>query len=107
MHTIRDTRFATRYLARNIAIFTPIAIALLILRLTWGRHDVPLWLAIVSFVTAIAWWAWQDRQLLRSYHCPRCGLHLPRPAAVQRSEGDPLLFCCTSCEVVWDTTLGK
>lgn len=105
MEVIRDNRFGNRYLIRNIMKMVPFGMGFVFLWRDWGRFDLQFWLGIGCFVGGLVSWAWQDRQVLRSYCCPRCGRHLSRPTLEQRVEGDPICFYCESCDVEWDTKL--
>ena len=105
MEVILDKRFGKRYFVRNIMKMVPLLIGFIFLWRDWGRFDLEFWLGIASFVGGIVYWAWQDRALLRSYHCPQCGRHLPKSTIQHRSEGDPIRFHCEVCDVAWDTCL--
>src|SRR5688572_29716572 len=101
METITDKRFGTRFLIRNILMMLPLGVGFVFLWRDWGRLDAQFWLGLAFFVGGIAWWAWLDRQLLRSYHCPNCGAHLPKPSIEQRAESDPICFYCAVCDIEW------
>lgn len=104
VEVVRDEAFGRRYAFRNIAKVVPALIGLALLWRDWGRFDWGFWASVASFVGGIGWWAWQDRQLLRTYRCPRCRDRLPRTSGTP-AEGEPVRFECRRCGVAWDTTL--
>lgn len=99
MQVILDKRFGKRYFVRNIMKMIPLLIGFIFLWRDWGRFELEFWLGIASFVGGIFYWAWQDRVLLQSYHCPRCGRHVPKPTIQHRTEGDPILLRSVRCGV--------
>lgn len=107
MQIIKDTQFSRRYFLWNIGKLIPAAIGFVLLWLDQGQFGYRFWLGIVSFVFDILLWAWQDRLLMRSYRCPRCGKLLSKSAMAHPGEGDPIHFQCHECGVEWDTGLRR
>ena len=54
---------------------------------------------VVTIVVSVLW--------PRRFRCPKCGLRIPKPQYVARSEGqsDLVLYVCDNCGVEWDTGL--
>lgn len=104
---IQDKQFRKQYALRNVAKLVPLLVGLFLLVRGAAAWNVDTLIATVAFVIGILHWAWQDRQLLRSYYCPSCQRHLPEPtkARSERHEGDPIMFYCPNCDVEWDTML--
>ena len=104
---IQDKQFGKQYVLRNAAKLVPLLVGFFFLVRGAAVWNADTLIAVIAFVIGILHWAWQDRQLFRSYYCPRCQRHLPQPTRPrsERREGDPITFYCPNCDVEWDTTL--
>lgn len=111
--TIPDRRFHNWTLRRDTFKMIPSAIGFVLLVRGLGpRWNLEIVVGMAMFVLGILHWAWQDRRLLRSYHCPDCGRHLPKPNPLPMSLSGldtekPIIFQCSNCGIEWDTVLRR
>ena len=101
----RDHRFAKRYMLRSTILLVPPLVAFLFVWRAWGQFDSAFWLAAIFFVAWIVVWIIFDVMLLRAYHCPSCGQKIKNATIRNRSAGDPIRYCCSNCDIEWDTGL--
>lgn len=97
--------FARRYLARNLLLFTLLAVIFFLVWRRWGTFDVLSFLLIGLVVAGVIFGLVWDRRRLSNFHCPQCGRTVSEPTVTERVEGDSIEYSCPTFDIIWETGL--
>ena len=62
-------------------------------------------IGVGGFILSIVIGLVTSQIVLRNFHCPDCGDHIPEPTNTKRLSGDPINYLCKRCDVLWETGL--
>jgi len=107
MQKLQYRKFGDHYIKKEIFIIVPIVLLFIIVALFKLENPIIRY-SIVLLIILIAMFGttWQKVRL-KKFVCPNCKKNISEPTIKYRSEGDPINYYCSYCDIEWETGLSE
>ena len=107
MQKLPYRKFGDSYNKKEIFIVVPIVFLFIIIALfKWENPIIRYSLVLLIILIAMFGTTWQKVRL-KKFVCPNCKKYISEPINKNRSEGDPINYYCSDCDIEWETGLSE
>jgi len=107
MNKLPYRKFGDNYIKKELFVIAPIILLFVMLGVfNWENPLIKYSFVLLIILIAMFGTTWQKARL-KKFVCPNCKKYISEPTIKFRSEGNPINYYCSDCDIEWETGLSE
>ena len=107
MQKLPYKKFGDNYIKKELFVIAPIILLFIIIGIFNWENPILKYSLILLIILVAMFGTTSQKLRSKKFVCPNCKKYISEPTIKFRTEGDPINYYCSACDIEWETGLSE